>query len=131
MEKKEYSARIVDTWEEMSTIERIKVKDLGDATKLNEVVDVSTPLLLDIANVVVMEVHNEKSENTDYPVYILIDENGERYSSGSSSLYRSLQDIRDEFAECGEKLPSPLSLKIYKAKSKNNTGYMLLANIEY
>lgn len=131
MEKKEYSARIVDTWEEMSTIERIKVKDLGDATKLNEVVDVSTPLLLDITNVMVMEVHNEKSENTDYPVYILIGENGERYYSGSSSLYRSLQDIRDEFEECGEDLPSPLPLKIYKAKSKNNTGYMLLANIEY
>lgn len=131
MEKKEYSARIVDTWEEMSTIERIKVKDLGDATKLNEVVDVSTPLLLEISNVVVMEVHNEKSENTDYPVYILIGGNGERYYSGSSSLYRSLQDIRDEFAECGEDLPSPFVLKIYKAKSKNNTGYMLLANIEY
>lgn len=131
MENKEYSSRIVDTWTEMSTIERIKAKDLGDATKLNEVVDVSTPLLLDITNVVVMEVHNEKSENTDYPVYILIDENGERYYSGSNSLYRSLQDIRDEFAECGEDLPTPLSVKIYKAKSKNNTGHMLLANIEY
>ena len=110
-----YKAVISESSIELSKKERVIFKDLTDAISLDTATD-EGEVVIDVKGYVVVDVHNEKSDNQDYKKYVLIDGNGNKYVTGSDSMFSSFMDIWDEMEG------DPFSVKIYKRPSKNYSG---------
>lgn len=115
--EKDYSVKIAYSKNDLSARDRIKLKDISDAIQLDEVC--AEPIIIDVDNYVVLEVHNEKSDNKDYRKIVVIDKGGQKYVTGSDSFLRSLEDIVDEMTDAGE---DDIQIKCYKKDSKNYKG---------
>lgn len=114
-----YEAKISSSTRELTLRERVKLKDTSDATRLDSVLDEGA-LILNIDVVAVIEVHNEKSENKDYNVYVILTKDGVKYTTGSESFYSSYKGIADEMGD------EEYELMVYKKPSKNFTGKSFL-----
>lgn len=115
-----YSVQIKTTSMELSAKERVRIKDTSNAVKLDELAaenKVITPVAY-----AVLGIHNEKSENKDYEVYVIIDNNGTKYVTGSPSFFTAFKDIWDELADDGEEF----SIEVYRLESKNYKGKYFL-----
>ena len=66
-----YSVKIVDASKELTKKERVMLKDTGDALKLDEIIQ-GEPIIINPDYWVKLTVHNEKSDNVDYPVYLIV-----------------------------------------------------------
>ena len=119
-----YSVQIKTTSMELSAKERVRIKDTSNAVKLDELAaenKVITPVAY-----AVLGIHNEKSENKDYEVYVIIDNNGTKYVTCSPSFFTAFKDIWDELADDGEEF----SIEVYRLESKNYKGkYFLTCSI--
>ena len=121
-----YKVSIIESSKELSAKERIKYKDTGNATKLDDVVSPDETLILTPDAYIILGVHNEKSDNKDYKVYLIIDKSGNKYITGSESFFTSFLDIWDEMAEADDEY----SVEVYKLESKNYKGkYFLTCTI--
>lgn len=117
----EYSVKIVSVYgiDELPVKDEIRVKDFTSFSQVEELVKSGAefkPVWL-----AVLAVHNEKSENTDYSVFVFQTEEGEMFYTSSESLLESLMDIielKDRLIDSGE----PWAVVISEFKSKNNTG---------
>lgn len=116
-----YSVEIKESSKELSAKERIMLKDTSDAVKLDLACD-EEALIITPVSFAVLGIHNEKSDNKDYDNYILQDENGEKYVTGSPSFWASFMNIYNEMKEETEKW----SIKVYKLDSKNYNGKQFL-----
>lgn len=129
-----YKVTIEESSKELNKIERIAMKDVGDALKLDEVLD-SIPeesLNITISSYARLGVHNEmvrQGSSEDYELYVLIDENGQKYVTGSSTFWNSFSEIVEEFTS--EEIESGvLTIKIYRRPSKNFAGkYFITCSI--
>lgn len=122
----DFKTTVKESSRQLSAKEKVKLKDVSSAIKLDEAVTPEEALTIDVVDYAIIAVHNEKSENTDYDVYIFIDDLGQTYVTGSDSLFRSFKDIWDDME--GEE--EDWSLKIYKQESKNFRGkYFLTCTI--
>ena len=115
-----YAVEIKESSKELSAKERIMLKDTSDAVKLDLACDEA--VIITPVSYAVLGIHNEKSDNKDYENYILQDENGEKYVTGSPSFWSSFMDIYNEMKEETEKW----SIKVYKLDSKNYKGKQFL-----
>ena len=120
-ENRDYKAEIVESSKELTTREKIKFKDVSDAIKLDDETQAieGGKVLIDFDFYVRVHVHNEKSENTDYDVTIYVDKNGNKYISGSESLFNQFIDIYDEMTEADEE---DFQIIVYRKPSKNRSG---------
>lgn len=112
-----YKATVREASKELSARERIKYKDITGTTSLDSATKEEEIVITPIAFAVV-DVHNENSDNKDYTKYVIEDANGELYSTGSESFWKSFIDIWDEMVEETE----PWSLRVYKKDSNNYKG---------
>ena len=112
-----YKVEIKECSKELSAKERIAIKDTSDAIKLDTACEDASVVITPGAYAV-LAIHNEKSDNTDYNNYIIIDKNGEKYVTGSESLWNSFKNIYDEMLDADEEY----SVKCYKLDSKNYKG---------
>lgn len=112
-----YSITIVESSKELTAKERIKYKDTTDALKLDELTQES-PVLIDVDFYVVLDIHNEKSDNKDYKNYLVVDKNGDKYVTGSESFWSSFLSIYNEMYGENE----PYTIKVYRSPSKNYKG---------
>lgn len=112
-----YSVSIKESSRELTAKQRIALKDMTDAVKLDEATQVE-PVLINVDMYAVLDIHNEKSENPDYENYIVVDKNGTKYATGSASFWSSFMDIFTEME--GE--DEAWSLKVYRVPSKNYKG---------
>lgn len=117
-----YKVTIRETSKELSARERIMMKDTTNATKLDEVVEEDKPLVIKPVAYAVLDVHNEKSDNKDYPNYILTDEEGHKFVTGSESFWSTFKEIWDEMLNEEESF----EIEIYKQESKNYKGKFFL-----
>lgn len=117
-----YSVKITEASRELTAKEKIKLKDTSDAIKLDEATTEGA-LIIKPTGYAILDVHNEKSENVDYKVYIVEDENGNKYVTGSESFWTSFKDIYDEMSEAGE---ADYEIKCYRLESKNYKGKFFL-----
>lgn len=115
-----FSAKIADASKELTIEERIKVKDTRDATSL-EKISRDGAVVLNIVAYVVLDIHNEKSEDKDYRQYVLLDNDGNKYMTGSEPFFNSFVDIWDELDDA-EVPVSERNFKIYQRPSKNYAG---------
>ena len=99
--------------------ERVKLKDVSDAIKLDNILEQENEIIIDVDLYAELLVKNSKSEKGEYPLYIIVDTNGEKYCTGSNPFWSSFNNIIDELADEGEELKG---IKVYKKDSKNYAG---------
>lgn len=112
-----YFVEIEETSKELSAKERIKIKDTTDSVKLDEVTQ-SGEIVINPSMYAVLNIHNEKSDNKDYKNYIIVDNYGTKYVTGSASFWSSFINIYEEM--CGES--EEWAIKVYRVPSKNYKG---------
>lgn len=112
-----YSTRIVEASKELSKKETVMLKDTSDCIKLDDALK-DGAITFKPSYYAVVEVHNEKSDNKDYRVYVVADEDGNKYATSSDSFFESFKDIYSYMHESDE----DWLLKVYKLDSKNYTG---------
>lgn len=117
-----YKVTIRETSKELSARERIMMKDTTNATKLDEIVEEDKPLVIKPVAYAVLDVHNEKSDNKDYPNFIIMDEAGNKFVTGSESFWSTFKEIWDEMLNEEESF----EIEIYKQESKNYKGKFFL-----
>lgn len=113
-----YSVKIVDSSRTLTARERIRMKDTTNAIKLDEVCAPDSPMVITPTGYAVLGIHNEASDDVDYNNYVIEDESGNKYVTGSGSFWESFKEIWDEMSEEDE----PYSIEVYKVESKNYKG---------
>lgn len=119
----DYSVSIENASKELRKKERVMLKDTSDALKLDDVIQ-GEPIIINPDYWVMLMVHNEKSDNVDYPVYLIVDKNGTKYVTGSEAFWTTFSDIWDEMTE--DEDDEEWQLKCYKLDSKNFKGKQFL-----
>lgn len=114
-----YKATITESSFELSKKERVAFKDLSDGISLDDATN-SGEVDISVKGYVVIDVHNEKSDNQDYKKYVIIDDNNNKYVTGSDSLFSSFIDIWEDLTEDG--VTEPFIIRVYKKPSKNYSG---------
>ena len=114
-----YSVKIAETSKELSAKEKIALKDISNAVSLDEATTTDN-IVIDYAYHVILNVHNEKSENPDYTKIVVVDKNGTKYVTGSESFKTALLDIVDEMEDAGE--GDNITVEVYRKDSKNYKG---------
>ena len=112
-----YSVSIKESSRELTAKQRIALKDMTGALRLDEATQVE-PVIINVDMYAILAIHNEKSENPDYVNYIVVDKNGTKYVTGSASFWSSFMDIFTEME--GE--DEAWTLKVYRVPSKNYKG---------
>ena len=106
---------------DLSAREKIMLKDTSDAIAFDTAVSDEQSLIISPIAYAVLETHNEKAKgDKDYEQYLIIDANGDKYTTGSNSFWNSFIDIWDEmeFESTGE----AFEIKVYRKPSKNYAG---------
>ena len=117
-----YSVNVTATSRDLSPKERVMIKDTTDCVRLNDAVQESA-VIIDVDYWAELSVHNEKSEDKDYPNYVVVDKDGTRYVTGSSSFWNTFMNIWDEMCDLeGDGNAEPWLLKVYQRDSKNRAG---------
>lgn len=122
-----YMATIAESSRELSARERVMFKDTQNAVSINELAeeahkDGAKAFIEGIAGYVVLDIHNDKSDDKDYKNYLVIDKDGQKYVTGSQAFWNSFKSIYDEMA--GE--TEPWSIEINLLPSKNYKGKNVL-----
>jgi len=115
-----YSATISDTSMELTARERIMFKDTQNAVSLLDLAkdaraNDAKAIVENIKGYVVLDIHNEKSDDVDYKNYLIVDGNGDKYVTGSQSFMNSFMDIYNEMKNEAE----PWSIQLNLLPSKN------------
>ena len=109
-----YSATIEESSRELTPKERVMFKDLGNAANLNDYAKESmaagVKAIISVKDWAIIAVHNEASEDVDYKNYLLVDENGNKYYTGSISFWNKFMDIYSEMKEVNEDWSIELNL---------------------
>lgn len=113
-----FEAKIIDTNLEMSAKDRVKYKDLTTALSVADILVADTELKIVPTGYYTMQVHNDKSENTDYSVFVIIGEDGNRYYTSSESLKDSFLEIFNELNGTDEEW----GVQVVPIQSKNYKG---------
>lgn len=119
-----YKVEIQEASKAFTKRETIKIKDVSNAVKFDEIAECS-PVVITPAAYAVLLVHNDKSENKDYPLYIILDKDDNKYMTGSDSFWNSFIDIWVEMTE-GVDEPEEFEIEVYKKDSKNYKGKKFL-----
>lgn len=121
-----YKAVVERASKELSAKEKIMLKDMSDAQKLDDIVK-DNPLIISPDYYAIVAVHNEKSDTKDYKKIVLVDKDGTKYTTGSMPFITTFEDIVDEMADAGE---DDYMIKIYPKESKNYKGkYFITCSI--
>lgn len=116
-----YTVKIRETSKELSPKERVAIKDTGNCSSIDEITQSGEGnLIIDYAYHVILDIHNEKSDNKDYVKTIVVDKTGNKFITGSESFRTSLVDIVDEMVAngCGDEI----TIEVYRKESNNYKG---------
>lgn len=117
-----YKAKVCESSRELTAKEKIMLKDTSNAFSLDEMTQEAQfnneKLILNIDYYVTIDVHNDKADDKDYQQFILVDKEGKKYYTGSTSFITNFIDIFEELTEAGEEV----TIEIYRKESKNYKG---------
>lgn len=122
-----YKAVVARASKELSAKEKIMLKDMSDAVKLDDAVK-EQAIIIKPDFYAIINVHNEKSDTKDYTKIVLVDgDSGIKYTTGSMPFITTFEDIMQEMEDAGE---TDFSLKVYAKESKNYKGkYFITCSI--
>lgn len=117
-----YKSKVADSSRELTAKEKIMLKDTSNAFSLDELTQEAQfnneKLILNIDYYVTIDVHNDKADDIDYQQFILVDKDGKKYYTGSTTFINNFIDIFEELTEAGEEV----TIEIYRKESKNYKG---------
>jgi hypothetical protein len=117
-----YKAKVADASRELTAKEKIMLKDTSNAFSLDELTQKAQfnneKVILNIDYYVTIDVHNDKADDKDYKQFILVDKDGKKYYTGSTSFINNFIDIFEELTEAREEV----TIEIYRKESKNYKG---------
>ena len=116
--RNDYSAKIIESSRELSNKEKVMFKDTSSCVKLNDVCLPGEDVTINVDLWVVLEIHNEKTQDKDYRNFILVDRDGTKYVTGSQGFWNTFCDIWDDMEDCNE----DWSLNVFRRPSKNYSG---------
>lgn len=126
----DYSVEIITSSRKLTAREEIAAKDTSNALSFDdELKEVNDRIVLTPNAYIELAVHNPNSKNDkDYKKYLIIDNAGNKYVTGSESFFTAFKQI---FTTMSEKAPDEeYSIEVYKKPSKNYTGkYFLTCSI--
>ena len=115
----DYSAKIRYSSKELSAKERIMLKDTGNATKLDTLLE-DGAIEISVDYYAIVDIHNEKAkQDKDYSQIVIVDKAGNKFTSGSNSLIEAISDMADELADEGIE---EFAISIVREPSENYTG---------
>lgn len=122
-----YRAVIAESSRELTSREKVMFKDTQNAVSINEFAEQakaadSKAIIDGVAGYVVLDIHNDKSDDKDYKNFVIIDKDGQKYVTGSQAFWNSFIAIYDEMASETE----PWSIEINLLPSKNYKGKNVL-----
>lgn len=122
-----YKAVVARASKELSAKEKIMIKDMSDAVKLDDAVK-EQAIVVKPEFYAIINVHNEKSDTKDYTKIVIVDgDSGIKYTTGSMPFITTFEDIMQEMEDAGE---TDFSLKVYAKESKNYKGkYFITCSI--
>lgn len=116
-----YSVKIREASRDLTAKEKIALKDYSNATPLDTALNDIDVLTITPAAYVILDVHNEKSkQDKDYVKYVLIDNAGNKFVTGSESFFTSFKDIFDTMST--EAPGEEYSIDVLKKPSQNYKG---------
>lgn len=120
-----YEVKIRETSFELTSRERIRIKDLQNAHKLDELVTPESSFSFDFGGYAILDIHNDNSkDNADYTNYLVFDRDGNKYYTGSKTFWNSMWEIISEMGD------EEYSVEVTKHESKNYKGkFFLTASI--
>lgn len=113
-----YSAVIKEASEELSAKQKIMLADTSDCIKLDEAIK-EDALIINPVMWAIISIHNEKSDNKDYEVYVIVDEGGNRFTTGSEAFWTTFLNIFNQMKDVTDE---EWAIKVYHKDSKNYTG---------
>ena len=116
-----YSVAVLEKAGELTAKDIIRAKDVSNTISLDNVVsDKGEPKNIGrIKAFIKLQVHNDKSNSDkDYEKLVVINENGEMYSTGSESFENSFRNLWAEV----ENFDDFWELVVFKKPSKNYSG---------
>lgn len=120
-----YRATFVKGSRDFSIKERLMYKDFTAAVQIEDVIkDNGTIKVVDWA---IYDVLNEALDNPEYTKYVLIDDDGSSYVTGSPSFWKEFMMIWEELENAGEL--EGMEIKPYKAPSKNYNGEFITCRL--
>lgn len=115
-----YKATIIETSREFTARERLFIKDTSTAFKLDSL-EADQELSFRPIDYAILNVESPKAEKP-YETYVVVDEDGNKYVTGSESFWKSFKEIWDEMYDEAEEY----KVKVYKKESKNYQGKMFI-----
>lgn len=116
MANSDYKVSIAHSTRELTNREIVKFKEISDCKPLDELTQEKENVIIDVKDLILLAVHNEHSENKDYNVCLIVDKDGEKYTTSSTSFIDKAFDIYDDLE--GE----DVTLKVIRKDSKNFKG---------
>lgn len=122
-----YKATIKNCNRELTSIEKVKLKDFKDAMQLDDVAKDGESFYMEPETWAEVSVHNEhsKSGEKDYDKFVIITKDGQKYATGSAAFISSFKDIADEML--GD--DTPWAIKVFRKPSKNYSGSFITCSI--
>ena len=120
-----YEVKIKEASCELTPKQKVMYKDTGDAVKLDEAVTEGNPLAIEPIGYVVLQVHNDKSDNPDYEQFVILSADGTKYVTGSSSFWDSFMNIWRELG--GIDSDEAWMINVFKSPSRNFKGKFFLS----
>lgn len=122
-----YNVEIVASSRDFSARERIKIKDKGNAKRL-EALTTDGSIFIQIIDWAVLKIENDKSADKVYTNYILLDTDGTKYVTGSEAFWSAFKTVYDELAEEIDRENSVgIPFEVYHLPSKNREGKTFLS----
>jgi hypothetical protein len=115
-----FKAVIRESSKELTAKERVAIKDTSNAISIDEVTAAEGKLIIDYSFHVIIDIHNERSDNKDYVKCVVVDKSGTKYVTGSESFRNALVEIVNEMTEAGE--GDNIQIECYRKESKNYKG---------
>lgn len=121
-----YEVKVNSCSKELTGKERVAIKDISNAVKLDTVVTPTERVEIIPDFTAILDVHNENAENKDYRIFVIVDKNGTKYITSSNSFISSFNGIAEEMVNETEEW----GIEVHKIESKNFKGrYFLTCSI--
>lgn len=122
-----YTVSIVASSCELSPRDRIKIKDKGNAKRL-DTLTAEGSIFVNIIDWAILKIENDKSADKEYTNYILLDTDGTKYVTGSEAFWASFRSVYDELSEeIDREHGVGIPFEIYQLPSKNREGKTFLS----
>lgn len=117
-----YKTTITETSAELTAREKLMMEDTTDAAKLN---DIEEELIISPKAYAILHGEDDEGVNEPYDKIIVIDTEGNKYTTGSKAFRDNFLKIWNVMSEEAE----PYQIKVYKVKSRNRDGSFLTCSI--